>query len=254
MLLEPACRTRRPTRIGMITPSSNTVLEPMTMAITAPLYPRVTTHYTRIEVKTISLDRRSLAHFDLESMVRAAVLLADAGMDVIAWNGTSAAWRGVDSDRALCEAIARETGTPATTSTLAQIDAFRVYDVQTYALAVPYIDEVRQAIVATYATEGYRCVGSACLGISQNSAFSEVDEATIRDLVRRSISAEADALSIMCTNFPSGWLVEDLEATYRRPVFDSTVITVWHALRLAGVDDAVPGWGRLLGGQTGQPD
>src|ERR1700694_5258641 len=102
----------------MITPSSNTVVAPVTIAMTAALYPRLTTHYSRVEVTTISLESESLAHFDLEPMLRAALLLADAGMDVIAWNGTSAAWRGLETDYALCEAITRRTGAQATTSTL----------------------------------------------------------------------------------------------------------------------------------------
>src|SRR5689334_20553008 len=86
---------RRRARIGMITPSSNSVLEPTTIAVTGSLYPRVSTHYTRIEVKTISLEPESLAHFGTDRFVQAARLLADAGMDVIAWNGTAGAWQGV---------------------------------------------------------------------------------------------------------------------------------------------------------------
>ena len=73
--------TARPKRIGMITPSSNTVVEPVTIAMTATLYPRVTCHFTRIAVKTISLADDSLTQFDLSTMLGAARLLADAGMD-----------------------------------------------------------------------------------------------------------------------------------------------------------------------------
>ena len=44
----------------MITPSSNTVVEPLTTAMTSALYPRLSIHYTRIEVKVISLEPGSL--------------------------------------------------------------------------------------------------------------------------------------------------------------------------------------------------
>lgn len=133
-------------RLGIITPSSNSVLEPTTIAVTSPLYPRVSTHYTRIEVKTISLEAESLAHFEVQHFVRAAQLLADARMDVIAWNGTAGAWQGIASDTAMCEAITQATGVPATTSTLAQLQAFEQYGISRYALAVPYLTSVRDAI------------------------------------------------------------------------------------------------------------
>ena len=59
--------------------------------------------------------------------------------------------------------------------------------------------------------------------------------------------AEAQAISVICTNFAAGWLVAELEAELRKPVFDSTLLAVWHALRLAGIDDSLEGWGELLG-------
>jgi maleate isomerase len=234
-------------RIGMITPSSNTVLEPVTTAMTVGLHPRVSVHYTRIEVTAISLDRSSQSQFDLGPMLAAAQLLSHAGMDAIVWNGTSGAWRGIDDDRALCDAIEREVGAPATTATLAQVEAFRRFGVQRYGLAVPYLPAVRDRIAPTYGTAGFECVSSALLAepIEVNHRFAEVPPDEIRDLVRRADSPSAEAISVICTNFPAAWLVDELEAELGKPVFDSTVLAVWAGLRLAGVADPIPGWGRL---------
>jgi maleate isomerase len=233
-------------RIGMIVPSSNVVVEPVTTAMLWGLYPQVSAHYTRIEVKTISLDEDSRAHFELDPMLRAAVLLADAGMDAIAWNGTSATWLGLEADRALCDAITRATGVPATTSALAQVEAFRAYGVRSYGLAVPYLDSVRQAIIRTYQDVGFPCVSSHWLGISTNRTFADIEPPMIRDLVRRSDSPRAEAIAVICTNLPAAWLVEELEAELGKPIFDSTVLAVWHGLRLAGWNKPLDGWGRLL--------
>ena len=233
-------------RLGIITPSSNSVLEPTTIAVTSPLYPRVSTHYTRIEVKTISLEAESLAHFEVQHFVRAAQLLADARMDVIAWNGTAGAWQGIASDTAMCEAITQATGIPATTSTLAQLQAFEQYGISRCALAVPYLTSVRDAIVRTFASRGLVCAGSAALEISTNAAFAEVPAATIRELVARADRPDAEAMAIICTNLPAAWLVTELEQTHAKPVFDSTLVTIWHALRLAGLHDVLDGWGDLF--------
>src|SRR4051812_4843002 len=102
-------------RIGMLTPSSNTVLEPLTQAMLAGVS-GVTAHFSRFRVTEISLSEGALAQFDDRPILAAAELLADARMDVITWNGTSAAWRGFETDLELCERITAVTGVAATSS------------------------------------------------------------------------------------------------------------------------------------------
>jgi maleate isomerase len=234
-------------RIGTITPSSNTALEPITSAITGSLQRDVfTVHYSRFPVKVISLDPASLAQFEHERIVEAAQLLADARMDVIAWNGTSGAWRGIADDRALCDAITVATGTPATTSTLAQLEAFRALGVQRYSLAVPYVDDVREAIVRTYASAGFACVQSVGLGLTENLAFAEVERDAMRDLIRRANHPDAEAIVVICTNFPAPHVVEELEHELGKPILDSILVTLWETLNLIDRPIPIPGWGKLL--------
>ena len=86
-----------PRRLGMITPSSNSVLEPVTAAMLAAS-PDVTAHFSRLRVTEIALDAPALGQFDPGHMLAAAELLADAKVDAIAWNGTSASWLGIAPD------------------------------------------------------------------------------------------------------------------------------------------------------------
>jgi maleate cis-trans isomerase len=64
------------TLIGMLTPSSNTVLEPVTSAMLAGL-PEVSAHFGRFRVTEIALSEKALAQFDDEEILGAAALLAD---------------------------------------------------------------------------------------------------------------------------------------------------------------------------------
>ena len=239
--------SRRPLRIGMITPSSNTMVEPITAAVTAPFQQQLSIHYARIPVTRIALDRPSQQQFDLDAMISAARLLADARVHAICWNGISAAWKGSASDRWICEAIQRETGIPATSATLAQLEAFRAYGVRRYALAVPYRDDVRKAIIRVYGEEGFDCVNSAHLGISVNFKFAEIPAETLRTLVRRADSPTAEAVVVHCTNLGTARLVEQLEAELGKPVFDSLLLALWHPLRMLGWNQPIPHWGRVLG-------
>src|SRR3954447_16727664 len=108
----------------MLTPSSNTILEPVTGAMLADV-PGVTAHFARFRVTEISLGDRALSQFDDEPILEAARLLADARVNCIAWNGTSAGWLGLARDRELRSAITRETAIPATSSVLALVEIFR---------------------------------------------------------------------------------------------------------------------------------
>lgn len=69
-------------RIGVLTPSSNTALEPLVSAMLSRVS-GVSVHYSRFGVTEISLRQHSLAQFDDSKILEAARLLADARVDVI---------------------------------------------------------------------------------------------------------------------------------------------------------------------------
>ena len=52
--------------LGMLTPSSNTALEPITQAMVAGL-PEVSAHFSRFKVTEIALSDSALAQFDEQS-------------------------------------------------------------------------------------------------------------------------------------------------------------------------------------------
>ncbi|MBT5192106.1 MAG: Asp/Glu/hydantoin racemase, partial [Rhodospirillaceae bacterium] len=134
------------TLLGMLTPSSNTVLEPTTTAMLHDL-DGVTAHFSRFKVTEITLSEHGLAQFDHDRFLAAADLLADAKCQAIAWNGTSAGWLGFANDEALCARITESTGAPATTSILANNDLFRRHGVRKFGLVTPYTDDVQARIL-----------------------------------------------------------------------------------------------------------
>lgn len=230
----------------MITPSSNTVVEPLTSRILAPLGDAVSLHFTRIRVTRIALDDASVDQFDDARMLEAASLLADAGMDVIAWNGTSGSWKGLDADRALVARLEAATGVPATTSTLDVLEGCRALGVTACGLATPYLRDVHEAIARTYSGAGLRIAASACLGVSVNREFAGIPAGRIRGLLREVAVPGAEALVVVCTNLAAAAVIDETERETGRPVVDSLAATAWRTLRLAGVRTPVAGFGRLL--------
>jgi maleate isomerase len=233
-------------RIGMLTPSSNTVLEPVVAAMFAEL-PAVSCHFARFPVTRISLDAEDLGQFDPAPLLAAARLLADAKVGVIAWAGTSGSWLGESADRALCAAIEAETGIPATTSVLAVRAALDRMGAATIGLVTPYVGDVQARIVANYEAQGIACVAERHLDDHGNFSFATWTEERIGGLVREVAAARPDAVVVMCTNFLGAPIAAALEAETGVPVIDSIAAAAWHALLLTGARPrTVRGWGRLL--------
>jgi maleate isomerase len=232
--------------LGILTPSSNTILEPVGSAMVAEA-PEVSLHFGRFRVTEISLGARALAQFDDGPMLEAAALLADARVKAICWNGTSAGWRGFDTDRALCSAIERRTGIPACSSVLSLADIFRRTGVERYGLVSPYLDDVQANILATFGTEGFACVAERHLGISDNYAFSEVSTTRLTAMVREVAEAKPQAITIFCTNLRGAPLAERLEQEIGIPIYDTVATGLWGAMRLAGADPRpIRSWGQLF--------
>ena len=232
--------------LGMLTPSSNTILEPVTGAILADL-PDVTAHFGRVRVTEISLRESALDQFKSESFLQAAKTLVDARVNTIAWNGTAAGWLGFESDHGLCETITRETGVAATSSVLALDEIFTLTKMTRFALVTPYLDEIQERIVENFARSGFTCVAERHLNDRGNFSFSEVPEDVIAAMIRAVAEARPEAIAVVCTNLKAAPLVEDLERELGLPIYDSVAVTAWKSLKMAGVDPRrVQGWGRLF--------
>ena len=234
------------TRIGMITPSLNTVLEPVTYAMLADL-PDVTAHFSRLSVSSIALDEEAKAQFADEPMLAAARLLADARVHAICWNGTAGSWLGPDFDRRLCEVIARETGIPATSATLALAELFRSRGITRFALVTPFEDALQEAIIDTYQREGFECVAERHLDSDDTFGYAAVPPADTEGMIRAVADAGPEAIAAVCTNMMGAPHARAMEAEAGRPVYDSVAAALWGALALAGVDPGrVDGWGELF--------
>ncbi|MGL4288473.1 MAG: maleate cis-trans isomerase family protein [Phreatobacter sp.] len=235
-----------PIRLGMLTPSSNTVLEPVTAAMLAGLHD-ITVHFSRFQVTEIALDARALGQFDDAPVLRAAELLAHAKVDVIAWNGTSAGWLGLDRDRRLVERIEAATGIPAATCVLGYFELFRRLGIRRLGLASPYLAAVQSRICEVFAGEGITTTGEHHLGLRDNFSFATVSEAEIETMFRALATARPDAIVLLCTNMRGAGLAARLEAELAIPILDSVAVTLWACLERLGLDRRpLHAWGRLF--------
>jgi len=232
--------------VGVLTPSSNTALEPLTSNLISQV-DNVSAHFSRFRVTKISLDAQDLNQFDLSPILDAASLLADAKVDVIGWSGTAAGWMGFEQDEILCKAIQDKTGIQATSSVLALNEILKKMDVQRIAIVSPYTSDVQNRIIKNYQTINIDTVAEKHLDISDNFSFSEVSIDTLKSCVMAVSEQKPDAILLYCTNLCSADQVSAWEAECNIPIIDTTSTVIWKMLKEIGVDcTQVNGWGRFF--------
>ncbi|KAK4936764.1 hypothetical protein LTR10_022421 [Elasticomyces elasticus] len=242
----------RTVRLGVIVPSSNTALEPLTSSIISSIQDpnlEITVHYSRFRVTTISLSDDANVQFQLDPMLSAAHLLADAEVDVIGWSGTSSGWLGFEKDETLCKAIQDATGIPATSSILALNELLGETHAQRLGLVTPYVKNVNDAIRKNYTNLGYEITDQRerHLGRTKNTEFGLVTESQIGDMVAHVAGDGADVVTVYCTNLRGARAATEWEREHGIIVLDSVATTVWGMLRKVNVQPSVvQGWGSIF--------
>jgi maleate isomerase len=238
---------QRTLRLGILTPSSNTALEPLTSALVAAV-PGCSAHFSRFAVTEIALNERALGQFDDHKILAAADLLADARVDVIAWSGTAAGWLGFDADRLLVSRIRERTGIVATTAVLALNELMALRGIRRLGLVTPYTGDVQQRIIDNYAREGIEVVAERHLDICVNHDFALVPPERLHGLMVEVAGARPQAIATYCTNLHAAPLAAPFEDAHGIALLDTVSTTVWGALRAVGADPSViQGWGQLFG-------
>ncbi len=234
-------------RIGMLTPSSNTVLEPYTSRLFMPFMETVSVHFSRFKITDSSLSPQSVQQFDHDKILEAAHRLEEAKVDCIAWNGTSGAWLGMEQDQLLCARITEETGIQATSTMAAFAEAIECTGAKRLALITPYTSEIQDAIIARYESAGYEIVHDTRLEDPGSFSFANHTTEQIKAYAMKAAESKPDAILILCTNFRGAPIAAEVEACTGILVIDSISITAWQTLRLVGEDPAeIMGWGSVF--------
>ncbi len=194
--------TGRPKRVGLMIPSSNTMME---VDFVRDLPPGTALHTARMfmEDTTAAGENRMLDEFALP----AARDLGTARPHVVVFGCTSAgALRGNDYDAQLCDQISQLTGAP-TVSTIASVRAaIAASQATSVGVITPYVGELNEKIRASLEADGTRVAAIAGLGISENFQIAEVTQEEIVGLAVRALgdlaaSGDIDLAFASCTNF-----------------------------------------------------
>jgi maleate isomerase len=216
-------------RVGLLVPSSNTVMEP---DVWRALPPGATLHTGRmyLEETTPEAESRMLD----EHVLPAARDLATARPDLIVFGCTSAgALRGNQYDADLCRRISDLSGVP-TVSVIASVrQAITASGARRVGVVTPYVDALNQRIRESVEADGVAVAGIAGLGISDNFEIATVPQERIVDFAERTLrDLDIDLAFVSCTNFPAVTALPELERRLGLPVVTSNQAAIAAMLRL----------------------
>ncbi len=233
----------RRARLGIVVPSVNTVMEPWAQR-TVPEGVSVLAARMFIPPATTA---ESLIEMDRSEGKMAIRQLSSVFPDVIAYGCTaSSIVQGLDYDSHLRAEISETYKVPATTAAHAILTAADALGARKASIVSPYTKEVDEAEHRYFESAGLEVLGGACLGISDGFGLAEPEPEVLFELGRKGFDPRSDALIMTCLNTRSHTVIDRLEKALGKPVITSTQATLWHALRLAGITDRLPGFGRLL--------
>ena len=231
-------------RIGLIYMASSWVMEPEFQRM-APA--GVTVHTTRISFTKATVE--GVGHMaGSDEVEQCTALLATAPLDVICFGGTSATFvHGRGWDVLVRERMAKVSGgIPVTTSSTASLEAMRAVGARRIVFTGPYIAEVTERGKRFFEDNGFAVANAVGLGITEDHALGSVPLDEVSRMVRAADHPDADAVFISCTNFRTIGVLAALERDLGKPVVSAIQASFWQCLRLAGIEDAVDGYGRLL--------
>ena len=231
-------------KIGVITPTENTVTEPEFNALRPA---GVTVHFTRMPIHfhPETDNYRSL----LDDLELRLTDLKGCGVDAVAYNCTVGSM-ACPADL-LIDHLRNVAGVPAVATASAITDALKMLGVEKIALATPYSDATNAHESAYFQTQGIEVVAMAGLNFSATGTalgrcFGAVPPADILDHARAVDHPEAQAILISCANFASASIAGALEAELGKPVITSNIVAFHAGLRAAGIEDRIEGYGQLL--------
>jgi maleate isomerase len=214
-------------RLGLIVPSSNTVMEP---DFYRNLPDNWTLHTARMFLEDVTPETEAcmLDEFTLP----AARDLATARPDVVVFGCTSAgALRGNEYEEQLIAEIGKVAGTPVVSVNKSVRQTLQGVGAKRLVVVTPYIEKLNVRIRASLENEGMEVLNIQGLGIIENTQIARVAGEEILALARKAIgNLKPDALFVSCTNFPAVSILKELRAAFPFPVVSSNQAALEKAL------------------------
>ena len=183
-----------------------------------------------------------------ERLAEGAARLADEKPDAVMWACTSGSFVfGPDGARDQVSAVATAAGVPASSTSIAFVDALRHLGIRRVAVAASYPEDVARHFVGFLTAGGVDVVAMGSHGIYTAAEVGTLEPDQVVAMVTAADHRDAEAVLVPDTAMHTVAIVDKLEAMIGKPVLTANQVTVWKGLELLGPVPPLPGLGVLFG-------
>ncbi len=180
--------------------------------------------------------------------LEAAHCMAAAGADVVVLGGNPINQsRGMQNLGSLSDDLSRQIGVKVVTSTQSQSEALQALGAKKVATVHPFTDEQHERHENSMRNLGCEPAGAIGAGYTVGNLGRITDDMALK--LSRQVKRdhpEADTIHPSCAHWATAHAIDQIESELGVNVMTSQQAIFWKALRTAGIDDKIAGFGRLL--------
>lgn len=231
-------------KIGLIVPSSNTVMEP---DFHRTLGAGCAISTARIYLEQVTREsEKSMIEDDLPSALR---LIKTTDPHVVVFGCTSAgSLGGLESDAGIARRIEQLTGVRALTVVGSVVEQLRAIRPRRVAVFTPYEEDLTLSVAQCVVQAGYELAQTAGMGIRSNRDIGRVTPKEIVEFVETHIDGgDVDCIFLSCTNWQALDALAPVKARFGLPVISSNQATIEAVRQLASDFERVRATGQRAG-------
>ena len=219
-------------RVGLIVPSTNTVMEP---DLYRNLPSGTTVHTSRMLLEgsvTIEAEEMMLDVY----LPECARQIGTLQPDVVVFGCTSAgALRGPAYEQELAAAISKTTSAPTVTIMGAVVDELNRVGAKSVAMLTPYSEEINETIKDSLEVSGFTVPYMNGMDVKGAFNIAAVSPEEIVDYVKEQLDGvESDCLFVSCANLRSVEVFDKIREAAGRPVVTSNQAVLQGVMRAIG--------------------
>jgi maleate cis-trans isomerase len=217
-------------KVGLMVPANNTTME---RELAAWLPEGSTLKTVKIPRGEGLLTRDTIPAYRDRAIALARGHFSGGEVELLAYGCTAAGFlSGPVGDAELARELGEATSLPVVTTARAMVNALRHDRARKVAVVTPYGEEVNTQLSAFLASAGIDVVRLASLNAADVTALGRITAEEVRDLARKTMGSDCDALFIGCSQLPTHAILASLTTEFDRPAWSSISATAWDAARL----------------------
>jgi maleate isomerase len=137
-------------------------------------------------------------------------------------------------------------GVEVSNPVLACVEAFKALSCRKIAVVTPYSRAVNEAIAAGLEARGLEIPVFISFEEPDDNIVAKISEDAVASAARKvATDSDVEGVFISCTSIRAAAFIARLEEEIGKPVTSSNHAILWHLIRLAGIADKLPQFGRL---------